>query len=149
MRLPEVLMRMGAALVGLLVGVAHCVLLLVVPRISCDIPGNDPFFASLALALVLAPLLGITHWGRPFRETLRWLTLPFVLLIPLAARSAASYLGAEAIAEIRQCGANAALPGQAAAFDWPGFWAPLQLGVLALLAFQSLRFWRAPQTAGE
>lgn len=141
MRLAEVLMRMGAALVGLLVGVAHCILLLVIPEISCDIPGNDPFFASLALAFVLGALLFITQWGLPFRETLRWLTLPFVALVPLAVRAILAYVGIEGATEIRTCSASAA--GSEPAFDWPTYWAPLQLIVLGGLAFQALRFWRA------
>ena len=146
MRLAEVLMRVGAALVGFLVGLAYCTTLLVVPRISCDIPGNDPFFATLAMGIALVPLLVFSHWGHPFRDSLRWLTLPFAALVPLAAFAIWPYLSAEAVARIQQCSESAGTPAGAAAF-WPSVWAPFQLGVLALLSFQSLRYWRRP--AGE
>jgi hypothetical protein len=144
MRLAEVLMRVGVALVGFMVGFAHCLLLLVVPRISCDIPNNDPFVASLALGIALVPLLAISQSGHPFRASLRWLTLPFLALVPLAAIAVWPYVSAEAIAEIQRCSASAALTDDPTPAGWQRYWAPFQLGVLGLLALQTLRYWRTP-----
>jgi hypothetical protein len=149
MRLAEVLMRVGAALVGFLVAFAHCLTLLVVPRISCDIPGNDPFFATLTLGLVLAPLLAISHWGHPFRGSLRWLTLPFVALVPLSAIAVWPYVTAEASAEIQRCSASAALTDTGAGLGWHRLWAPFQLGLLALLGLQALRYWRSSPSRAD
>lgn len=141
MRFAEVVLRAGAGIVGFMVGFAQCLLLMLVPGISCEIPGNDPFFASFVLGIPLAVLLAVMGWGRTMRSSLRWVALPFGALVPLAALAIFPYLGADGASAIHACSINAA-PSQTAPLAlWQRVWAPFQLILLAVLGLQCIRYW--------
>jgi len=148
MRLGELVFRAAAGLGAFLVGIAHCLLLAVIPRMGCATPDNDPYFASFALGLPLGVLIALASAGLRFRSLLRWFTLPLALLVPLAVRAVLPYLDEAALAGMHVCSATR---GWAAATDvtaWHRAWAPVQLCLLLALSVQAARYW-LPPTAGE
>lgn len=143
MRAAELFFRVGASVTAFLVGYAHCLLLVFVPRIECEIPDSDPYFASLVLALLVAPLTALSAVGLPVRGLLRWLVLPFALLVPAAVLGVLPYVEWEAIARMHVCSASSGWAAAASPAWWHRAWAPLQLALLLGIAAQSLRFWRS------
>jgi len=142
LRYAELFFRAGSSLIAFLVGYAHCILLSFVPRIACAKPDSDPYFASFVLGLLVATLTALSTVGLPFRGLLRWLVLPFALLVPSAFLGVLPYLEGEAIARMHVCSASAGWAAASASTWWHRAWAPFQLALLLALSAQALRFWR-------
>ena len=94
--------------------------------------------------------------GGLVRERVRWLALPYLGLVVLAARATAPYLGSATLEGAAFCPAEPAggpglgVPDLAAthlvATGWERAWAPIQLGLLAVLTVSALHYaWPRPR----
>lgn len=134
MRFAEVFLRLGVALVGWLVIIAYLLWLAIVPQTPCN--GDEAslwqvLLYAVPVVLMFAALLNASQQIPAIHETLRWLSVPALLLSLLAARTLfatfmSSTLGTEPVCGLSQTG-------------WSSLWAPVHALVFMVLAVQ---FWR-------
>jgi len=139
MRLAEVLLRLGTALVAWMMLFTHFVWLAVLYKVGCGPDGDEMHRVLLGLAPFTCGFAFLLRTTRPFADIhamLRWLGVPLGILMLLSARSiwvVAGQVNVEAVA-ICAAGAPAA---------WELAWAPVQtltqLFVIALLAVEARR----------
>lgn len=150
MRFAELCLRLGCSLTGWLVAYAHCLWLAVLPQARCGGVADDPWRATLFLAVPTFVFALLIPAARPLpgvASVLRWLSLPLLVLVPLAARSVVPALQRASIDGAPLCAALVD-PGAAPA-AWEGLWAPVQLLVLATIAAAGVFGWRSPSTSEQ
>ena len=136
MTFAEVLLRLGSHMVAWLVIYTHCIWLAIIPQVGCGSESDELYRLVLLLApmaLLGSCLLGIAGPLRSVVGYLRWLALPLVVLVPLAARPVAMAFAATSMEGLGLCS------GAAAGF-WERVWAPCQALALLSVAVMSVRF---------
>ncbi len=138
MRPAEIILRVGCVLVGWILAYVHGLVLAVLPRVDCS-QGAEPWRAALLLAVPAAAVPFLLPMGGLVRDTVRWLALPYLALVLLAVRAVvptlrSATLDGAALCPAETAAAHLALP------PWQRAWAPLQLGLLAVLAVSALHY---------
>lgn len=143
MRPAELFFRLGSALVGWLVIYAHLLMIAVIPRSTCSPDNPGLWQPTLITWLLTAAAILLVRLGEPFRDTIRWLTIPLAPLWLAAAWALLPYLVSATVGGAHVCtvlnpdfGAPAAL--------WHRLWAPVQTAALTVIAWAALRYWRGP-----
>ncbi len=130
-------LRLGCALVSWILAYSHAILLAVVPQADCSpaLWRTTLLFAGLgAAAAALLPL------GLPWREWLRWISVP---LIPLLLYGAwVAWTMRAGIEGAALCETLAGVAEPATGEPWHRAWPPIQLVVTLACTAQCLRFWR-------
>jgi len=136
MRLAEVLLRLGCNLVGWMIIYSHCIWLGVIPQIGCGTEGDELFRLSLGfspIAIGAAMLLGLAHKLPTVVGYLKWMALPLILLVPLAAIPILTALDTATFGGIGFCDSIAAT-------GWQRAWGPIQAGTLLIIVAASVLF---------
>jgi len=136
MTFAEILLRLGSHLVAWLVIYTHCIWLAIIPQVGCGSESDELYRLVLLfapIALLGSCLLGIAGPLHSVVGHLRWLALPLIVLVPLAARPVAVAFVATSIDGLGICGA-------APAGFWERIWAPCQALALVSVAVMSIRF---------
>ena len=140
MSFAEILLRLGCLLVGWILLGVHGLVLSVIPSLECASSG-DGWLAALVLGVPAAGVPLLFRYGSGLRDmaaTVRWLALPYAGLLVLAARPVFDAFSGTTLAGGPLC---AAAPGEMLlGAGWLArAWAPLQLLLLAALAWAALR----------
>lgn len=141
--------RAGYGGISFLISYAFCLLLALMPQLPCTKPDSDPFFAALALGVLLALLTAFLGISLPLRRVVRWFALPLVLLVPLAFKGVLPFFQDEAIATMHVCSASKGWAAASSTAGWHSAWAALQTALLLALGVQSIRFWRKDSAQEE
>jgi hypothetical protein len=138
MRLAEVFLRLGLALVAWLLLAAHMLWLAVLGRLECGTETTELYLVLLGMTpLTLAAGFGIRA-SRALPEIhalLKWLAVPLLLLLPLALSTVWAALGSATLGSEPLCGI-APRQGRHVA------WAPVQLALMVLLAVVLIALFR-------
>jgi len=135
----EIILRVGCVLVGWILAYVHGLVLAVLPLVDCA-TGPEPWRAALVLAVPAAAVPLLLPLGGLVRESVRWLALPYLVLVVLAARATAPYLRSATLEGVAFCPLEAAGGPGLPVPSWQRAWAPLQLGLLAVLTLSALRY---------
>ena len=136
-RLAETLLRLGCSLVGWMVVYAHCIWLATLRVVGCEADGDELWrllLGFMPFTLGFAFLLGAVARLSEVARTLRWLALPLVALVPLAAVPVYQAVSASTFGGQPIC-----LP----ATDWHAWWGPLQAATLGVVGWRAYRAWSA------
>lgn len=137
MSLAELFLRLGLALVAWLAVLAHCVWVAALRAVDCSVAGIEPWFLTLVSAPMVALLALTLPQGNKVAGVAALLRLPGIALAPLmllALWSVGDTLVAVTFAGSGIC--------DVATSTWQQWWAPLQLGVLAIIGASAWRAWR-------
>ena len=140
MSIAEALLRPAVSLVAFLTLFVHLALLAASPRLLCN--GSEPevwvlLFALTPVTLICALLLLFSERVPAVVPYLRWGCVPVALLWPLALFATMPVLSATSLG-----GAPICSDGAYSSLVWQQSWAPLQLGLLLIIAVQTWRYWR-------
>lgn len=136
----SVFLRLGTTLVAYMVLIFHLLLVALVSQLKCN--GDEPpiwvltfFTAVIAFVFALALLV-----SRPLKSVvpmLKWGCLPVVALLPFALIAVLPVFGGSTLGGAPIC------PGISAYSNlvWQQAWAPLQMGLLLIIAVQAVRYW--------
>ncbi len=145
MRPAEIILRVGCGLVGWMLAYVHGLVLAVLPLVDCA-DGSNPWLAALLLAVPAAAVPLLLRLGGLVRESVRWLALPYLGLAALAAWAVLPYLRSATLDGAALCPLAAADGPSLAVPGWQRAWAPLQLGLLAVLTVSALHYaWPRPR----
>ena len=136
MGLAELLLRLGCSLTGWLVLFTHALWLAVLGTVGCGSDGAQPWLALLwwsPLTLLFAALLPAGFSVPGIAGALR---LPLMGLLPLLAYAA--YTPLRVFDSVNVAGR----PLCDATASWTIAWAPLQLGVIIVVAATTIALWR-------
>lgn len=135
MRLAEVFLRLGLALVAWMILYAHMLWLAVTPRIPCGDEGAElhgVLLGLIPLTLLIGPLILSTRPLGDVHAMLRWLAAPLVAIAPFSL-----YAAWQVFSRVQADGQ--AICGSGIAPAWQAWWGPVQglviLYVGLLLAF--------------
>jgi hypothetical protein len=136
----EVFLRLGCTLVAFMVLIGHLLWLSILPRIDCSTDGASLWFALFGLAPLTFVLALLLLTSRPLTSVvsmLKWGCLPVGLLVPMALLGTLPTFSATTLGGAPICPdiSAQALP------VWQQVWGPVQLGLIALIAIQTLRYW--------
>ena len=138
----EVFFRVGSSLGGWLIAYAYGILLAVVPATPCAERArpDEVWFAVWVFSFPALGALWLIPKALPWRDLFRWFALP---LAPLLAYGVA--VAWPALASVTLGGAAlCADAGERA--GWHPYWAPLQLLLIAGLAWRSVEYWLSSST---
>lgn len=151
MSFAEIILRIGSAVGGWLIFLAHALTLAVLGQADCDTASDTLWRGTLVLGGLSGLALVMVGGGLRWSRGLRWLALPAAGLAILAVAAILPALTATTLSGDPLCGTlgtpitpperAASLPLVASAIErgWP----PFQLTVLALGLVQAFRTWRA------
>jgi len=142
MRLSEVFLRIGSTLAAWMVIYAYFIWLAVVPRVDCNVNGDEIYRLLLGMtpfAVGASFLLGASRPFADIHRMLRWLGLPIAGFLLLAAPV------------IWQTFVAVNLEGGAMCSDglksaWQLYWAPVQFLVACTCIWNILTVWRSATT---
>ena len=136
----SIFLRLGITLVAYMVLVFHLMLLALVPQLKCN--GDEPAiwvltFFTAAIAFIFALCLLASRPLKSIVQMLRWGCLPIVALWPFALIAVLPVFGGSTLGGAPIC------PGISAYSNlvWQQAWAPLQMGLLLIIAVQAGRYW--------
>ena len=138
MRLAEVFLRLGCALVAWMVLYAHAVWLAALGRIGCGSEGDELHMVLLALVpfvIVSAFLLRMTRPLPGIDSFLRWLGVPWAVLASMGIYHSLTIARAVHIS-------GRAICSDTGATGWHMIWVPAQLLGLGIAAAMIIRIWR-------
>ena len=141
MRFAELILRLGTALVAWMMLFAHMLWLAVVSRIDCGPDGTEIHAVLLGLApvaVVFAALLPVVRPLIDVHRILRWLAVPWILLLPLSMLSIRQVHAAVGSGDTGICGVTAAF--------WHAAWAPAQLVTVVVVGWLLVRQFRSAQS---
>lgn len=138
MRLAEVFLRLGCALVAWMLLYAHAVWLAALGRIGCGPEGDELHMVLLWLVPFVIASAFLLRMTRPFPEIdsiLRWLGVPWAVLASVGAYhtwpiARAVYISGRAICS------DTGAPG------WHMIWVPAQLLGMGIAAAMIIRMWQ-------
>lgn len=144
----SIFLRLGVTLVAYMVLFFHLLLLGLVPQLKCN--GDEPaiwvvtFFTAVVAFIFALSLLA----SRPLKtvvQTLKWGCVPLVLLLPFALLAVLPIFGSTTLGSASIC------PGISAYSNlvWQQAWAPLQMGLLLIIAVQVARYWYMAREQAE
>lgn len=131
MRLAEVFLRMGTAMVAWMMLFTHFVWLAVLQSTGCGPDGDELhrlLFGLAPFTILFAFLVRVTRPIADIHSMLRWLGVPIALLLLLGLRSIWQVASQVNFGVMALCG-----PGEPA--SWQQAWAPVQLIVVAVAGF--------------
>ncbi len=140
----EVLLKLGISIVAWMVIYAHCIWAATLGVAGCDADGDAlwllllifaPFTLGFSFSLSASTQLPEVH------GIIKYLALPLVVLIPLAA------LPVWTTMQIATIG-TAAICGDGAQASWHAWWAPVQIFTLLTVTVMAWRAWTAGSEAG-
>ncbi len=144
----SVFLRLGITLVAFMVLIFHLLLTALVAQLKCN--GDDPgiwvltfFSATIAFFFALTLLA-----ARPLQsvvQTLKWGCLPVVGLLPFSLIAVLPILGASTLGGEPICSGTSAY----ANLLWQRAWAPVQVGLMLLIAVQAARFWSMARVSAQ
>ena len=135
-KIAEMLLRLGCSLVGWMVVYTHCIWLGTLRVVGCGPDGDELWRLLLGFvpfAVGFSFLLTSTARFTEVAKILRWLAVPLVVLIPLAALPVFSAISSTTFASQPICG-----PSLAA---WHAWWGPVQLFTLIVVGWRVFRAW--------
>jgi len=138
----EVLLRLGCSLVAWMVVYTHCIWLATLRLVDCGVAGDELWRVLLGFAPVavgFAFLLPAVHPIAEVARILRWLAVPLLLLIPLAALPVVAALRVPGTRVEGFCGESPA--------GWHDWWGPVQIVTLTLVGWLALRVWKGSEPA--
>lgn len=144
MRFAEVFLRLGSAMVGWMLLYAYFLWLAALHVVACGPDGDEMHRLLLGMAPLACGGMLMVRATRQFGEIqkmLRWLTVPLLLLLPLALRSTWSVVTAVNIQGGTFCSVDADA-------GWQQAWAPLQFLALAWICISLVRNWLNSREAG-
>ncbi len=153
MSFAEIVLRLGVAVGGWLIFIAHALTILALRHAACDPASASAIPGTAFLAILSALALAGVGLGLPWRTGIRWLALLGLVLASFAAWRVAPAVAATTIGGDGLCRAGEKANGPAAgdtrptvpqseasATDFERLWPLLQLGVFGAGALQALRF---------
>ena len=132
----EILLRLGSHLVGWLIIYSHLIWVAVIPQITCGPEGEELFRLSLGfspLVIVASLILGLANKLETVVESLRWLALPLIFLLPLVIKPVVAALETSTFGGLGLC-------EPVPATFWQLAWAPVQTVVIIFIIVASIRF---------
>ena len=156
MSFADIILRIGAAIGGWLIFIGYALVLAVLHQADCDPRSDELWRGTLLFAALAALALFFVGRGLQWSESIRWFTLPALVLAALAARDILPALLDTTFHGRPLCEIAARTP---AGIDLAGFeassveraWPPSQLAVLLFGVIQAIRYWtaRRPHDAGS
>ncbi|NNF51323.1 MAG: hypothetical protein HKN59_02685 [Gammaproteobacteria bacterium] len=142
MSFAEIVLRLGVTFVSWLVIYMHMIMLLVVGYAQCpDTSAWRVSLVSAAFAGGAAFALRYGHGVHGSTTAFRYFALPLIILIPLAAWNCLPYFAGTTLGDAGLCAVLTGINGSERISDWERAWAPAQVVVLAVLAFNGWRAW--------
>jgi hypothetical protein len=138
MAFAEVFLRLGSALVAWMVVYAYYLWTAILRQAGCVADSDEMYRLVLGmapLAVAFSFLLRVTRPMQEVHSALRWLSVPFLLLVPIALLSVWSVFSRVNIGGQSIC-------GDGASSLWQLWWAPLQIVAVVLTSWLLLRVWR-------
>ena len=138
MTFAEVFLRLGSALVAWMVVYAYYLWTAILRQAGCVAESDEMYRLILGMAPLAAAfsfLLRVTRTMQEVHNALRWLSVPFLLLVPAALLSIWAVL-------MRVNVGGQAMCDDSAISLWQLWWAPLQICTVGLTAAMMLRVWR-------
>ncbi len=145
MSFAEIVLRIGVTFVSWMMIYMHLVMLLVVSIAPCDGGDASPWQVTLFTGLLAfgGSFTSLyVHGVRGMGAVFRYFALPLVVLAPWAVWIILPYLSGTTFDGLSACGVRLAETDAVAAAGWQRIWAPMQLIVLAALAFNGWRGWQ-------
>lgn len=142
MRLMEVLLRLGCALVAWMIIYTHCVWLATLNVTGCAADGDNLWRLLLGFApftLLFSFLLGVSHKLVEVHRILVWLSVPLIVFVPLALYSIWPTFVTATLSGRAICGPDAAA-------SWHFWWGPAQLVVIGVIVAAVARAWMLRRT---
>lgn len=145
----DLFFRVGSALGAWFIAYAHGILIAVIPLTRCagrETP-EEIWLASFVLsipAVGAALLLGL---GLPWRDMLRWFSIPLIPLLLYSVFVAIPYLGGTTFGGDSLCHVMDPTVADAERIWWEPLWAPLQLALIAGFFWRCAQYWRTSDSA--
>ena len=139
MNAAELFLRLGCAMVGWLMVFTHLLWLGTLRVVTCNSDGDAMWRMLLALAplaVLFSFALTLTRKLSAVHSMLRWGIVPTVLLSVLALLAVWPALQNTTLAGVPICGVENV--------SWHPWWAPVQLGAIALLLWNAIKAFREP-----
>lgn len=139
----DLFFRVGSALGSWFIAYAHGILVAVIPLTRCagrESP-EEIWLASFVLsvpAIGAATLLGL---GLPWRDMLRWFSIPLIPLLLYSAAVIIPYLGGSTFGGASLCSVMDPTQSGATRVWWEPYWAPLQLLLIAGFVVRCAQYW--------
>ncbi len=144
----SIFLRLGITLVAYMVLIFHLMLVALVPKLKCN--GDEPAiwvvtFFTAVIAFIFALSLLASHPLKSVVPMLKWGCLPVVGLLPFSLFGVLPVFGASTLGGAPIC------PGISAYSNlvWQQAWAPLQMGLLLIIAVQAIRYWYMAREQAE
>ncbi len=142
MSFAEIVLRLGVSFVSWLVIYMHLIMLFVVRYAQC--PDTNAWRVSLVSAVFAgggALALRYGHGVQGSGAAFRYFALPLAVLVPWAAWICLPYLSGTTLGEAGLCEILTGVEDETIIRTWQRLWAPIQLFVLAVLAFNAWYAW--------
>ncbi len=135
----SIFLRLGVTLVAFMTLFCHLLFLALVPQLKCN--GDEPpiwvvTFLTAFIAFVAALSLLAARPLKSVVQALKWGCIPLLILMPFGLFGVLPVFGASTLGGAPIC------PGISAHSNlvWQQAWAPLQMGLLVIIAIQVARY---------
>ena len=149
MSFAEIILRIGASIGGWLVFIGFCLILAVLREAECDPASDELWRGTLFFGGLSGLSLLFVGRGLPWRDAIRWLSVPAIGLALYAGFGIAPAIGATSIDGGSLCVIASPTVSDARLAEFGAStleraWPVCQLFVLAAGLFQAGRYWIAP-----
>lgn len=144
----SIFLRLGVTLVAFMALFCHLLFLALVTQLKCN--GDEPpiwvvTFVTAIIAFISALSLLASRPLKTVVQTLRWGCIPLLIMLPFGLFAVLPIFGASFLGGAPIC------PGISAHSNlvWQHAWAPLQMGLLVIIAVQVVRYWYMAREQAE
>jgi len=144
----SIFLRLGVTLVAFMTLFCHLLFLALLPQLKCN--GDEPpiwvvTFVTAFIAFVSALSLLASRPLKSIVQMLKFGCVPLVILLPFGLFAVLPIFGASTLGGAPIC------PGISAYSNlvWQQAWAPLQMGLLVIIAVQVVRYWYMAREQAE
>ena len=146
MSFAEIILRIGASIGGWLIFIGYALTLAVIRQADCDPTSDELWRGTLFFGLLSGLSLLFVGRGLPWRNTIRWFSIPAIGLAVYAGLGIFPALGATSIDGASLCGlTNTSMSSDELsgfrASNLERIWPVVQLVVLCGGILQSVRYW--------
>ncbi len=146
MSFAEIILRIGASIGGWLIFIGYALTLAVIRQADCDPTSDELWRGTLFFGLLSGLSLLFVGRGLPWRNSIRWLTIPAGALAIYAAIGVFPAIGATSVEGASLCGVlNPLISSHDAsgidATNVERIWPVVQLAVLFAGIVQAIRYW--------